>query len=52
MEDRFASFTVLITRINRSIRKLKNQGMAEYHLRSVHVSCLYYLYTEQPLTAS
>ena len=45
MENRFETFTVLINRISRNIRKIKNQEMAEYGLRSAHVSCLYYLYT-------
>ena len=44
MEERFETFTVLINRISRNIRKIKNQEMAEYNLRSAHVSCLYYLY--------
>ena len=44
MQERFETFTVLINRISRNIRKIKNQEMAEYGLRSAHVSCLYYLY--------
>lgn len=52
MKERFETFTVLITRINRSIRKIKNQEMAEYGLRSVHISCLYYLYLSDGLTAT
>lgn len=52
MEQRFETFTVLINRISRNIRKIKNQEMSEYQLRSVHVSCLYYLYTVQGLTAA
>lgn len=44
MQDRFETFTVLINRISRNIRKIKNQEMAEYYLRSAHVSCLYYIY--------
>ena len=52
MEARFETFTVLINRISRNIRKIKNQEMAEYHLRSAHISCLYYLYTEEGLTAT
>lgn len=45
-------FTVLINKISRNIRKIKNQEMAEYGLRSTHVSCLYYLYSEQSVTAT
>ncbi len=52
MEARFETFTVLINRINRNIRKIKNQEMAEYRLRSAHISCLYYLYRETGLTAT
>lgn len=52
MQERFETFTVLINRISRNIRKIKNQEMAEYNLRSVHVSCLYYLYSEENLTAT
>ena len=52
MEERFKTFTVLITKINRCIRKIKNLEMAEYGLRSAHISCLYYLYGETDLTAT
>lgn len=52
MEERFETFTVLINRISRNIRKIKNQEMADYELRSSHVSCLYYLYACGELTAT
>ena len=52
MEERFETFTVLINRISRNIRKIKNQEMAEYNLRSAHVSCLYYLYSSKCVTAT
>lgn len=52
MQERFETFTVLINRISRNIRKIKNQEMAEYHLRSAHVSCLYYIYTLHGATAT
>ena len=52
MLNRFETFTVLINRISRSIRKIKNQEMAEYKLRSIHVSCLYYLYKSSGITAT
>ena len=52
MKERFETFTVLINRISRNIRKIKNQEMAEYNLRSAHVSCLYYLYTNTGATAT
>ena len=52
MQERFETFTVLINRIGRNIRKIKTQEMAAYNLRSVHVSCLYYLYTNKGATAT
>ena len=52
MQERFEVFTVLINRISRNIRKIKNQEMAEYKLRSAHVSCLYYLYINKGATAT
>jgi DNA-binding MarR family transcriptional regulator len=52
MEKRFETFTVLINRIGRNIRKIKNQEMADYNLRSAHVSCLYYIYRAETITAT
>ena len=52
MTERFETFTVLIAKISRNIRKIKNQEMAEYALRSSHISCLYYLYCAESLTAT
>ena len=52
MEERFETFTVLINRISRNIRKIKNQEMADYNLRSAHVSCLYYIYRFENITAA
>ena len=52
MIERFETFTVLIAKISRNIRKIKNEEMAEYQLRSAHVSCLYYLYTSNGMTAT
>ena len=52
MKERFETFTILINRISRNIRKIKNQEMAEYNLRSAHVSCLYYIYTLNSATAT
>lgn len=52
MQERFETFTVLINRISRNIRKIKNQEMSEYNLRSAHVSCLYYLYSGNNITAT
>ena len=52
MTERFETFTVLINRINRNIRKIKKQRMAEHDLSSAHVSCLYFLYLSENLTAT
>lgn len=51
MTERFETFTILLNRINRNIRKIKNQEMKNYELRSPHISCLYYLYISETLTA-
>lgn len=52
MQERFELFTVLINKISRNIRKIKSQEMADYQLKSPHVSCLYYLYISEGLTAT
>ncbi len=52
MENRFETFTVLISSINRSIRRIKTEEMSEYGLKSPHVSCLYYLYKKPSITAA
>ncbi len=51
MEQRFETFTALVTGISRSIRRIKTEEMVEFHLKGPHVSCLYYLYKEGELTA-
>jgi DNA-binding MarR family transcriptional regulator len=52
MNNRFETFTVLITSINRLIRRIKTETMAQYDLKSPHVSCLYYLYMHPGMTAA
>ena len=52
MEQRFETFTVLINRLGRSIRRLKAGQMAQLELKGPYVSCLYYLYRCGPLTAA
>lgn len=52
MEERFETFTVLINRISRNIRRIKNTEMAEYNLKSHHISCIYYLYICGNLTST
>jgi len=46
MEERFKIFTIHIAKISRCIRKIKTEEMAEFNLKSPHVSCLYYLYNK------
>lgn len=50
MQERFRTFTVLITKLYRAIRKIKSEETEEYGLTNPHVSCLYYLYKEEALT--
>ena len=50
MQERFNTFTVLIAKINRTIRRIKTEEMAGFDLKSTHVSCLYYLYINEALT--
>ncbi len=51
MDERFQKFTVLVTAVGRCIHRIKTEEMAEFDLKSSHVSCLYYLYKGEPLTA-
>ena len=51
MQERFQTFTVLLARLNRCIRKIKTEEMSEFDLKSPHVSCLYYLYKADSLTS-
>lgn len=53
MTERYENFTMLISRIYRSIIKLKSVAMEVKGLKSVHVSCIYYLYkSKTPLNAT
>ncbi len=51
MKERFETFTVRIASISRNVRRIKTDAMAEFDLRSHHVSVLYYIYREDALTA-
>lgn len=51
MDQRYEHFTVLISKINRCIKKIKNIEMIEYNLKGNHVSVLYYLHVYNALTA-
>ncbi len=52
MYERFQTFTVLTLKISRCIHRIKTEEMAEFNLKSTHVSCLYYLYQKDALTAT
>lgn len=52
MFDRFSRFTILHQNVGRSMNKIKHNKLNIYDLKSIHLSCLYYLYREnRPLTA-
>lgn len=46
MENRFETFSSLISKISRCIKKIKIEEVIEYNLKGLHVSCLYYLYKQ------
>lgn len=52
MYERYETFTTAIVKIHRCIHKIKSEVMAEYHLKSPHVSCLYYLGRFDGITAT
>ncbi len=53
MEERYQLFTTLIAKCARAIKKIKSSEMSEFHLKGLHVSCLYYVYINgKPLTAT
>ena len=52
MKSRFVEFTALIVGINRKIKRLKTDGMAQFQLKGPHVFCLYNLYCTDGLTAA
>lgn len=51
MQERFETFTVLIANLARSIHRIKTEEMAEFDLKSSHVSCIYYLFKLGSMTA-
>ena len=50
MQEQFKLFTVLIASINRNIRRVKTEIMADHKLKCPHVSVIYYLYAQEKLT--
>ena len=51
MEKRFDTFSMLVSGINKSMKKIKTTEMAKFGLKSTHVFCIYHLYKENALTA-
>ncbi len=43
MNNRFETFVIMISQINRSIQIIKNHEMEKYGLKGTHVMCLYQL---------
>lgn len=52
MYEKYETFTTAIVKIHRYIHKIKSEIMSEFHLKSPHVSCLYYLGRYDGITAS
>ena len=52
MLDRFHNFTVLMSKISYQIKKIKAEEMEKFNLKGTHLSCLYYLFKMEKLTAS
>ena len=46
MEERYRLFTTLLVDISRNIKRLKTVEMAKHGLKSIHLSCLHYIYSE------
>ena len=52
MSDRFEQFTTSVFRIYQCIQKIQRQEMANYGLKSAHVSCLLTLHQHPGITAA
>ncbi len=50
--ERYKVFTLAIANLTRSIRKIKTAEMSKWNLKSQHLSCIYYLYEKNILTAT
>ena len=48
--ERFETFSTLIAKINKNVRKIKSAEMSSYNLRSTHVQYIYHLYREKALS--
>ena len=52
MSQRFTTFTIKISRLNKLIQKLKADGMGQFGLKGVDTLCLYQLADHEALTFS
>jgi len=50
MEAKFLTFTLLISKLSREIRKIKTKEVLEYNLSSPHVTIIYLIYKNKGLT--
>ena len=48
--ERFETFSTLIAKINKNIRKIKAREMKEFELKSSHVQYIYHLHKEKSLS--
>ena len=51
MEQKFQKFSLLMTNINRSIRRIRSEETAKFDMKGLHAYCLYYLYKEKAVTS-
>ena len=51
MEERYKIFTLFMINIRRNIHRIQTREMAEFNLKSHHLSCLHYLHKAGALTA-
>lgn len=47
----FENYTLASAQISKSIKKITNIEMTEFDLKSIHISCIYYLYKKKKLTS-
>lgn len=52
MQERFQAFTRIVASVSRSIYRIKSEAMSQFGLKSSHVSCIYYIYRAESITAS
>ena len=49
--DRYKEFTMLLNKISKYIRRIKDIEMAKFNLKSSHMTCIYFLYKEKYMTS-